>query len=157
MDVITRRKLGFVFLDLLCINLSLILAFLIRYDGIIPDQYKVNLLAMCLLASIIAISFFRIFQLYNSLWKYVSLSEMLMIQGSSLVSCLTTYIMFSIFGYYLPFSVYVLYGFMLITFLGGSRVAYRILRRFKSILNNIILKEYKRVLIVGAGEAGALW
>lgn len=156
MDVITRRKLGFVFLDLLCINLSLILAFLIRYDGIIPDQYKVNLLAMCLLASIIAISFFRIFQLYNSLWKYVSLSEMLMIQGSSLVSCLTTYIIFSIFGYYLPFSVYVLYGFMLITFLGGSRVAYRILRRFKSILNNIILKEYKRVLIVGAGEAGAM-
>ena len=84
---VTKRKLGFIFLDVLCINLSLILAFLIRYEGVIPQRHTANLWAMCLIASAIGIGAFHIFQLYNSLWRYASINEMFMIGFACLAAC----------------------------------------------------------------------
>ncbi|MGI6371828.1 MAG: hypothetical protein ACOX1R_01330 [Caldicoprobacterales bacterium] len=83
---VARKKLGFVFLDLFCVNISLVLAFLIQNEGVIPQRYRVNLWLMMLIASVIAIGSFYIFQLYNSLWKYASLGEMFMIGFACLVS-----------------------------------------------------------------------
>ena len=151
-----KRKLGFILLDLVSINLSLILAFIIRYEGAIPERYKVNLWAMMIIASVIGIGSFYIFQLYNNLWKYASLSEMFMIGFACLVACGGAYLSFRFLNYRVSFNVYMLYGFMIVGFTGLSRILYRILRRYKSISSRLLLKEYRKVMVVGAGEAGAM-
>ncbi|HZJ82215.1 MAG TPA: nucleoside-diphosphate sugar epimerase/dehydratase [Clostridia bacterium] len=151
-----KRKLGFVIFDLLSINLSLVLAFFIRYEGIIPDRYMAGLWAMGLVASVLGIAIFYALQLYNSLWKYASISEMLMIVLSTLLTCGGMFISFSYMGYNLPIAIYILHSFILMTCLGSTRIFYRMMRRYKALISRMILKEYSRVLVVGAGEAGAM-
>ncbi len=100
--------------------------------------------------------FFYIFQLYNSLWKYASLGEMLLVGLACLFACTGTIIAFSYNSIRLPYSLLTLYGFMIIGFTSFNRILYRALRRYKSILARIFLKDYRSVMIVGAGEAGAM-
>lgn len=153
---VTKRKLRFILIDLLFINLSLVLAFLIRFEGIIPQRYLKNLWAMCIIASAIGIGFFYIFQLYNNLWKYASLSEMFMIGFACLGACGMTYLSFRYLEYRVPFSVYMLYGFMIVGFTGLNRIIYRVFRRYPTILSRLLTRDYRRVMVVGAGEAGAM-
>ena len=58
---VARKKLGFIILDLFCVNISLVLAFLIQHEGVIPQRYRINLWIMMLIASAIAIGSFYIF------------------------------------------------------------------------------------------------
>ncbi len=153
---VTKRKLRFILIDLLFINLSLVLAFLVRFEGIIPQRYLKNLWAMCIIASAIGIGFFYIFQLYNNLWKYASLSEMFMIGFACLGACGMTYLSFRYLEYRVPFSVYMLYGFMIVGFTGLNRIIYRVFRRYPTILSRLLTRDYRRVMVVGAGEAGAM-
>ena len=153
---VTKRKLRFILIDLLFINLSLVLGFLVRFEGIIPQRYLKNLWAMCIIASAIGIGFFYIFQLYNNLWKYASLSEMFMIGFACLGACGMTYLSFRYLEYKVPLSVYMLYGFMIVGFTGLNRIIYRVFRRYPTILSRLLTRDYRRVMVVGAGEAGAM-
>ncbi len=155
MDII-KRKIGFIALDMFCISLSLVLAFLIRYEGLIPERHRANLWAMLLVAWVIGIGSFYIFQLYNSLWKYASLGEMFMIGFACLLACGGTYLSFRYLGFRVSLSIFMLYGFMIVGFTGLNRITYRIYRRYKVIASRLFLKEYRRIMIVGAGEAGAM-
>ena len=111
---------------------------------------------MCIIASAIGIGFFYIFQLYNNLWKYASLSEMFMIGFACLGACGMTYLSFRYLEYRVPFSVYMLYGFMIVGFTGLNRIIYRVFRRYPTILSRLLTRDYRRVMVVGAGEAGAM-
>jgi FlaA1/EpsC-like NDP-sugar epimerase len=153
---VARKKLGFVFLDLFCVNISLVLAFLIQNEGVIPQRYRVNLWLMMLIASVIAIGSFYVFQLYNSLWKYASLGEMFMIGFACLSACGMTYLSFRFLRFRVPFGVYMLYGFMIVGLTGLNRLLYRATKRYKAILTRLFIRDYRRIMIVGAGEAGAM-
>ncbi|HZJ56788.1 MAG TPA: nucleoside-diphosphate sugar epimerase/dehydratase [Clostridia bacterium] len=153
---VARKKLGFIILDLFCVNISLVLAFLIQNEGMIPQRYKAYLWVMMLIASVIAIGSFHLFQLYNSLWKYASLGEMFMIGFACLLACGGTYLSFRFLKFRVPFGVYMLYGFMIVGLTGLNRLLYRAVKRHKAIINRLFLKGYRRIMIVGAGEAGAM-
>ena len=152
----TKRKLRLIFIDLLFINLSLILAFLVRYERAIPQRYINNLWVMGIIASAIGIGFFYLFQLYNNLWNYASLREMFMIGFACLAACGGTFLSFVYIGYRIPLSIYMLYGFMIVGFTGINRILFRVMGKYPTIISHLFTRDYRRVMIVGAGEAGAL-
>jgi len=153
---VLKRKIGLVVLDILCINISILLAFLVHYEWTIPTVYSSRCWMIASAAVVIAITVFYFFQLYKSLWRYASVSELIMIVSASVVATLLTAVYFEIVKLHIPFSVYIIYCFLTIFCLGGSRISYRILRRLKIIVRNKRLKEFRRVMIVGAGDAGAI-
>lgn len=106
--------------------------------------------------TVIMVIIFYIFNLYQSVWRYASLDEVVYIVGSSAVG---STILFLFYNYILnikfPRSFYILFMLLTISFVGGFRFIYRILRRVKLALFKDGLNR-KRVLIIGGGKAGSI-
>lgn len=151
-----KRKAGLMIFDVLCINIAIILSFLIIYGREIPANISNNLLSMCIIFTIINIIINYVFQLYNSLWRYASVNDLIMIIMSSVTAALTAYLVSLLIAKHTHIGVFFLYCFFNMLFLGSVRLSYRILRRFRLFMVNNGIKEIKRVMIVGAGEAGAM-
>ena len=160
-----KRYAGFLLptIDVLLINLAFIVAFLIRFDGdiissVLAMQYFPIYMDNIITLTMIKMTLFFVFGLYKNLWKYASIEELLQIVLSSFVANagITTYMF--LMQYRLPRSIYVLTFILDILLIGGVRFSIRATRSFRengiySISKN---KEYKRVMIIGAGHAGAM-
>ena len=79
-----------------------------------------------------------------------------MVISSSFGASLAVYISCSILRIPIPLEVYLLYCFFSMTFVTGIRLSFRILRRLRIVCLGNDVKEYKKVMIIGAGEAGAM-
>ncbi len=95
------------------------------------------------------------FHLYNHLWEYASIGEAFQIALSVILSTLTGAAFLWIIDVRLPIRVFVGACILLIFFVGGSRLAFRVSRRPRA---GIAQRHEKRPrsLIVGAGETGSL-
>src|SRR5690606_40437624 len=85
---INRERLVLMFFDVLIINLTIWLSFMIRFEGRIPVSYRNQWLYFAVLINPIRITSFYLFGLYNSLWCYSSLPEMIQIIKAVTVSSL---------------------------------------------------------------------
>jgi FlaA1/EpsC-like NDP-sugar epimerase len=151
-----RRKIGLVIIDIIFLNAAVLLSFLVEYEGSIPSEIKNNLFIICTLFTVTGIPIYYVYQLYNSLWKYASINELIMIVSACVTAALAAYIFCSIILFSMPLSAYMLYCFFSIVFAGTIRLNYRLLRRFRIIMYKNGANSYKRVMIIGAGEAGAM-
>ncbi|WP_330619632.1 polysaccharide biosynthesis protein [Vallitalea pronyensis] len=99
---------------------------------------------------------FYIFKLYQSLWKYASIEEMIQVVSGVIVAnaSVLAYLYFQ--QQHLPRSIYILAPILELMFIGGVRFTYRTLRRVKHSDLLFSKKEIKRIMIVGAGDAGAM-
>ncbi len=154
--IAVKRKLGLLVLDIVSINIALILAALVFYEGAVPAIYRDALMHISLGFTIITISVLYLFRLYKSLWQYASIDELIMIVTACIIATFGCYIYFTIKGFHIHTSIYVIYCFLIMAFTGSSRISYRIFRRFRLNFFNNGLKEYKRVMVIGAGEAGLM-
>ena len=153
---VIRRKIGLVVLDIISINAAVLLSFLVEYEGTIPFDIKKNLLLICAVFTSTGIPVYYLFHHYNNLWRYASINELIMIVSACLTSVLAAYICCSILFPPMPLSVYLLYCFFSMFFVGSIRLNYRLLRRLRVIISSNGVSDSKRVMIVGAGEAGAM-
>ncbi|HHV99399.1 MAG TPA: polysaccharide biosynthesis protein [Clostridiaceae bacterium] len=163
-----------VIIDIFLINISLILAYWLRFDGIlynIPARYADNILYLAILSTLIKILCFMVFKLYSSLWKYAGVSELISVAAATFFSniimeclVLSTYSFlpeylgryFSIIGKFnAPRSIFLIAFLIDVLFIGGVRLSYRIARRIVKG-ETAKMKNPKRVLIVGGGDAGAI-
>ncbi|MGD2118697.1 MAG: nucleoside-diphosphate sugar epimerase/dehydratase [Chromatiales bacterium] len=96
---------------------------------------------------------FHFFGLYKGVWRFASLPDILRILKAAVIgvtaSMLLLFVLTRAEG--IPRSVPVIYGILLVMFLSGPRFLYR---WFKD--HHIYLPKGKRVLIVGAGQAGEM-
>jgi len=153
---INRERLVLIFFDLLFINFTTWLSFMIRFEGNIPLSYQNQWLYFAVLINSIRIATFYLFGLYNSLWDYSSLPEMLQIIKAVVVSSLL--IMFVdrvILTPAIPLSIHYISLMINILLIGGSRFAIRLRQEILSRFDNRKKKDC-RVLVIGAGQAGAL-
>ena len=149
--------------DAVCINACSFLALLMRYDlnkerflasGITPEYpqgYVGTLQEMMIFNTLVTLLIFALFRLYNSLWRYAGIGEVLNIALASGVSGIIHFL--SVFGTYrrLPRSYFVMYVLFLFVATLTVRFSYRIIRMlYKS---NIHGKGMRTTLIIGAGEA----
>ena len=144
------RRPIIVMIDLVLIVLAYYSAFWLRFDGQPPaDVTQLFLSTLPWLVLIRAIAF-MVFRLNEGLWRYVSIWDFKKIVGGVLAGTMAFYVLvnwgFSVTGY--PRSIYIIDSILLIGFLCGIRIAVRLFRERK------VLRKTKRVLIVGAGDAG---
>ncbi|HHT43160.1 MAG TPA: polysaccharide biosynthesis protein [Firmicutes bacterium] len=152
-----RRGGYLVALDVISVNLAFVLALFIRFDAI-PAEYWQVYLTMFLPVTAIRVLSHYYFGLYRRAWRYASIQEAIAILAAVTVGTfLTGALHLFWFGAMLPRSIVVLDWFWCMAFVGGSRF----LRRVWAIRSGNHQAEaggspLKRVLIVGAGDGGAL-
>lgn len=161
-------------LDIVLINLSLVFAYLLKFDGniaAIPEEFRRSFIYLAIVTIVVKVICFIFFRLYSSLWKYAGTYELFSIGIASFVSNLIMeiivlfsysslpkqlYAYSSIFLHLkAPRSIFIITFFIDLFMITGLRFAYRVARR---IINGeaINLKNARRVLIIGGGDAGAI-
>ena len=138
--------------DMAIITIVPFVALFLRFEGNIPPSQIDNVLFYLPAAVIIQIVTFYFFGLYHRLWRYASVSDLLMIGVAVTVGSILVagYASWMAIGF--PRSLYVFNWLLTTLFIGTSRMGVRILRY---ILMQQTAKP-NRVLIIGAGDAGAI-
>ena len=153
----------FLISDIIMIIVSVLGSFTLRLElGAAFQQYLPMMFWMIGSALIIKPFVYYFFGLYRQMWVYASMKELKMIvmavsAGSILVS--TLLIALFIIGAYSPFtrSVLIIDWLLSVLFVGGIRFTFRLVAENR---NNSSIPQHsghqRKVLIVGAGDAGAL-
>jgi FlaA1/EpsC-like NDP-sugar epimerase len=145
-----------ILIDAMLINLAYMLALYYRFSFNIPKIYINNYERDIFYITAIYLTSFFLFGIYKSLWIYAGTDEFLL----AIASCISGVVASLGFSYFakvqLPVSVQILSGIFSIFFICGFRISFRIYRRILMILGKIEKTELKRVMVIGAGSAGAL-
>ena len=148
------RLISMIIFDTLLVIASVYLSLLLRFDGQIEAPFYqafIDLIPWFAIITLVSLYFFRI---YHRMWQYASLGELYsIIKAISTSMLIIVALIYTLPLPYLPRSVYIISWGLMIAFIGGSRLGWRILR-------DMIIKDISSVakptLIVGAGDAGAL-
>lgn len=144
--------------DVMAIFMSEYMALLIRYefrpDKIKPEHLKL-VLEFSVLNILLTVFIFSLFSLYESLWRYASVTELLNLTLACLVSAGVQLIVMYMLEFRMPRSYYVLYFLVLLPMMMAGRFSYRMLRIMKQRLHTITENEKPIVtMVIGAGDAG---
>ena len=150
-----RRKL--VSSVLMLIDMAIVvaipfIALFIRFEGSVDSHYYTILFHYLPAIILIRLITFYVFGLYNRLWRYASINELLSICGAVTVSSLLIAAYIYETHSILPRSVHVISWFFNIGFIGASRLILRIIHHLRRRND----KQCAKVLIIGAGDAGAM-
>ena len=149
------RKGILYFIDFLIIHSSYYIALLLRFDGNIDIHFLGVYQRHFLEITLIKLIVFTYFKMYKHLWRYAGMSELITIGTAVLVGNAFTISYFSAVQEHLPRSVYIIVVLIDLLGFGGIRMAYRLRVNLK-IKQMFHKKHLKKVLIVGAGDAGAM-
>ncbi len=152
-----------VLLDIVIVNLSVLLAYYLKFEGQIGDitpEFLDKIVFLLTMSTIIKIICFAAFKLYSSLWKYAGAYELVTVFAAAFIanSIMFAYVIvdFELSGSLLaPRSIFAIAFLIDIFLIGSSRFAYRGLRRF---LHGEVIRfnNSKRIMIIGGGDAGAV-
>lgn len=154
-----NRVVLLVIMDIFTIQLASFMGLFLRYDfsiAAIPTRYLDQICYYTAFNTCISIAVFILCKLYRSVWHFASTTELLNI----IIACtIATVLMFTgtkLMKYQLPRSYYVLYYFSFIFMVTCVRFFYRIMRAVQEQRRQSISREMKNIMVVGAGEAGAI-
>ena len=99
---------------------------------------------------------FVLFRLYNNLWEYASVDEMLWIVLAVGIGTLVTAVALWAMGQWIPIRIYFVAMFLMIFFVGGARLLFRFMRSKKRTFEKRDAGSLPRTLVVGAGETGSM-
>lgn len=151
--LIYTRKMLLLLGDIILVNLAAYLALLIRFETNIPVQYLNIFLHSSIIVTVIKITIFFLFGLYNSLWRYASIREMVKVFLATMAGSIGAFIFGWSLHMMLPRSVYIISWLITLVLVGGSRISYRVARKIK-MLGSKDAEKKTRVMIIGAGDAG---
>ena len=148
--------------DLVLIIVSILGAFVLRFElGDLFYSYLPVAYVMMGVSLIIKPAVYYLFGLYRRLWLYASVEELRLIVASvTTASILVSLVMMFVFvrGWTIAYirSVLVIDWLLSLFLVGGIRFTMRLLADYRNQTGNGLAGRTKRVLIVGAGDAGAL-
>ncbi|AZR74908.1 nucleoside-diphosphate sugar epimerase [Anoxybacter fermentans] len=140
--------------DIVFIQISLLLSFILRFEGTLPNGFWKLYGPLIIPITVFKIGAFIFSNLYKKVWRYANLHELVsIIQGVTLGSViLVGYVFF--FRVSFPRSIIILDWMTTIMLIGGSRFFLRIWKEYSGPV--AASQNAKRVLIVGAGDAGEM-
>ena len=142
--------------DLIWVPVSLSGAYLLRFnlEGI-PQAYYFSLFLLIALAIPVQGVVFWFFGVYRGLWRFASVPDLIRILKAVFVGALllAVIIAFSTHLVGIPRSVFILYPILLGIGLSIPRMIYR---WYKDHRIHFVAREGRKVLIIGAGQAGEL-
>ena len=151
-----NRKLTLALLDIIVIITSFFFALALKFDFHIPLDQVEFFMRNILFYIIIKIIVHKLFSLYNSIWLYASIEEMMRIIATVLTSNLLGVFYLVYQGSILPLSVYIICLMAEMTGILAIRVSYRIARRIKNFGWHFHKKDLKNILIIGAGSTATM-
>jgi FlaA1/EpsC-like NDP-sugar epimerase len=152
------------FVDLFLICISLVAAYLIRFEFILTQAHYEQILKLLPVMVIVKLLFLFGFKAYKGMFRYASLSDLWQL-FKALVSA-TVFIVFIVFFIQrfqgLSRAVFVIDGVVTFLFLGGFRLMIRIVyqqlesrrSKIKTSLNSLFSSEFEPTFIIGAGSTG---
>lgn len=175
------RQILLIIADIIAVNLAFLLALFLHYEGDVPIEIMVNYSQWALILTIGKLLIYKYFDLYNSLWAYASVEELIKIVFAGVASSIFSTSFLIYMGQQLYFGIYLSSMFFEITIVGAIRFSYRFFRGFKNnypnetvniigvirfglsffrgLKNNYPLKKQnqdKRILIIGSGATASL-
>lgn len=165
---IAIRKIGVAFLDALAVNFAFVFSsFLLNNMRALSPEHINTLIGRSVYTTIIFILVYFFFGLYNSLWEYAGLHEMMRCAVAGVIATLLNIGADEICARLLLFhvdlfrverlniSVYFSAMLLIIALSGGVRLIYRAIRRTKKAHSAGARRGGgKRVMIIGAGDMG---
>lgn len=143
--------------DLILINLSAFLALYIRFEFDFRQLYATTFLRDMLICaginSACTILIFHILKLYNSLWEFASVSELVRITLGCFFSAVFYMVGMFMLHLTVPRSFPAIYMLILCLLCGALRLSYRCVRRTRAGLRS---EGEKRPMLIGGGQAGAI-
>lgn len=143
---------GLILIDSFIAGIVPLMALLIRFEGSVDSHYIDRLLAIMPVVLLVRVASFYGFGLYHRLWRYASVNELVGIIGAVTLSSLIIWMYVFFINGDLPKSIHLLSWFLTIIFVGMTRLCIRVLKSFRRRAPG----NYSRVLIIGAGDAGAM-
>ena len=142
--------------DMIVVNLSYLLALWLRFDcqyNSIPEKYLEPAFEMMPIHTIVMIAVLAMLRLYQSIWRYASLPELVRIFGASLIGAVELIAVSLLFFIRMPISYYFIGWMLMFGALAVSRFGYRAIHMiYRGKAKNV--QKGKRVMIIGAGDAG---
>lgn len=149
------KQAALVFLDIIFINVSIFVAYFIKFQWLIPPAYLHIYFKSFIPITIIMITSFYIFKLYKSIWRYASIDELNSVIFGVTAGTVASFLYGLIVGYRLPYSAYFVMWALTIMASGGIRFLRRVIGSIEMAPREVV-KNSKRTLIIGAGDAGAM-
>ncbi len=152
-------------LTLVSITLGMILRLDIIYTGgySLFGYFLKEIWPYIVFAVVLRPTVFYFTGIYKHLWRYATWRDFMrlagaILAGSIILSLATQYIILPLWMSTFPHSLFILEGMFSIFLLGGWRIVLKFSERYPSDLlwDKTVFKEFRRVLIVGAGSAGTL-
>lgn len=160
------RNRYFFLADVLLVPLAVGLGFVLRLDVAGLGNYRDTLLIFAALAMVVKPVIFHLFGLYRRYWRYASASELVNIALATFTAtAIVTLLMYSLASLIwsfrpLPRSIPFIDWLLSFPLVGGTRFAVRLAAdRFKLWSTNHLTNGQdvkQRVLVMGAGDAGAM-
>ena len=141
-----------ILLDTVILALMPVLALIIRFEGTAPAKELLTLKEWLPLAVVVSLGIFYAYGMYHRIWHYARLRDMVAIIGAVTLSVGIVFLLFLFLGVEIPRSIYILSWMLDIGAVGISRLAYKVNLDMVTERHG----ERKQVLIIGAGDAGAM-
>ena len=147
--------------DVLFVCISVVVSYLLRVDSSDYAVYTTSMWWMLALAVVINPVVYYFFGLYRRLWVYASTQELKLITSAvTTATIILSVFMLSLFGFRVftafPKSTLAIDWLFSLALVGGSRFTIRLLAESNAQAAHPRPGAQKRVLIIGAGDAGAL-
>lgn len=157
-----NKKFSLYLYDIILVTVFLYFALLLRFDFKIPSEYIVFFKVSIVPVILIVLLCNKIFHLYDFVWRYASIDELISIIYSVslsnvifiVYSYLINYKLVKLIHYRFPATVHIIFWVLCICTLGGMRFIYRIIGRNEAV--GECKDTSSKVLIIGAGDAGAM-
>lgn len=149
------RQFAFVLLDVLCIYGCLDFAVSLQFEFMVRPEYVGHLRHLYIPVIIGGIFFLFVLNLYQSLWRYASVNELINVYVASTLIGVLAFIVSRFIHHMFPISVFLIFTLVLAFTLTVTRFFYRFIRHFKKDYHGPKQRrQLERVMIVGAGDAG---
>ena len=151
-----RISLLLLIYDIVAINLSYFFALWLRFDckfTAIPELYLEPAIKIVPLYTFVMLVTLASMRLYQSVWRYASVPELLRVFSASIIGAATQILGTLLFLQRMPISYYLIGWILMFAALSVSRFGYRAARMIYRE-NKKKNHKGKNVMIIGAGEAG---
>ena len=152
--LIEKKRIAEVLIDCVLIALSFAMAFAIRFDGLPPEYVSIVAQSLPILIPIKLVIFFY-FGLYRGIWRYVGIQDLINIIKAVTVSALLSVVVMTMAFRFEGYSraVFFIDWMVLLLAISGVRLGIRLIKEY---LESLVKAESKRLLILGAGDAGEI-
>ena len=150
------RALAIAFLDAFIVAGSYFMALLVRHEfsySAIPEYYLDDYWKLIWVYIVITILVFYIFRLYQSIWRFASVMELVRLIMAWIVIEILVVVIYLITKIRMPYSFWIMGASIAFIGTAGIRFGYRFVLAVARIRRNSS-EDQTRVLIIGAGEAG---